>query len=87
MSRSYKKVPSYSDQGRGAVGEKRRANKRVRKDWTIPNGRSFRKVFNSYDICDWRMCYWSMAWLVAWSKKHNWAEGEVEKTWRSARMK
>jgi len=36
---------------------KRVANKKVRKDWNIPNGRSFKKVFCSYDIIDYKFVY------------------------------
>lgn len=87
MSRSYKKVPTVSDQGRGAAFQKRLANKRVRKDWTIQNGRSYRKVSCSYDICDWANHYWSLAYIHAKAARRQWGEGEAEKLWRSARMK
>lgn len=87
MSRSYKKVPTVSDQGRGAAFQKRLANKRARKDWSIQSGRSYRKVSCSYDICDWASHYWSWVFINAKAAQRQWAEGEVEKIWRHARMK
>ena len=52
MSRSFKKHPVL--QCCKAQGEKHFANKRVRRTRGIPNGKAYRKVYNSYDICDYR---------------------------------
>ena len=50
MSRSYKKNPIHKDSNKWA---KKYANKVVRRTKTIHSGKSYRKIFNSWDICDW----------------------------------
>ncbi|MDA3854902.1 MAG: hypothetical protein PF569_01490 [Candidatus Woesearchaeota archaeon] len=56
MSRSYKKTWGFKDNP--AKGMKRLANKRVRQTKNIMNGGSFKKVFCSYDISDWKfLCF------------------------------
>lgn len=55
MSRS-KRKPFYTDQNRGKpkYGEdKRIANKAVRNEDEVVNGKAYRKVSNSWDIRDW----------------------------------
>lgn len=56
MSRSYRK-PIFK-QGYGSRWKpkaKRQANRRVRiYDAYISNGSMYKKLFNSWDICDWR---------------------------------
>lgn len=50
MSRSYKKTPMVKDKNKGA---KKLANKKVRRyKGAIKNGGFYRKIFCSYDICD-----------------------------------
>jgi hypothetical protein len=61
MSRSYKRTPGYTC-GYGGMYRrfaKRLANKRVRKNNDISNGSSFRKLYESWDICDYRFLYFS----------------------------
>ena len=53
MSRSYKKFPVCKQQAN--KDSKRFANKAVRRTKDIPNGGSYKKCFESYNICDW--CY------------------------------
>lgn len=50
MSRSYKRKPITKDKNKGM---KSLANRKVRKQFDIPNGKSYKKCFQSYDICDW----------------------------------
>ena len=60
MSRSYKKWPSYSDYSRGPNGtklNKRLASKKVRNAKDVPNYSGYKKVYESWDICDWKMDY------------------------------
>ena len=52
MSRSYKKFPVCKQPANKYV--KRYANKIVRHTLDIPNGGSYRKCFESWDISDWR---------------------------------
>ena len=49
MSRSYKKHP-YS--GSNTSGTKRFANQKVRNTDNIPNGKAYRKLSLSWDICE-----------------------------------
>ncbi|GAG48178.1 unnamed protein product, partial [marine sediment metagenome] len=51
MSRSYYKSFINKDCG---VGEKKLANRKVRRTKNIPNGGSYRNVYSRYDICDWK---------------------------------
>ena len=54
MSRSYKKTPVVKDESNGM---KTTANRQVRRmlkrGCDIANGSAYRKLFCSYDICDW----------------------------------
>ena len=56
MSRSFKKTPGFCDRN---PFNKRQANKRVRKDWRIPSGGAYRRVFCSWDICDYRFLFYT----------------------------
>lgn len=52
MSRSYKKVPCCKDYNRGM---KKCANRYLRRNYLdIPSGRAYKKLFCSYDICDYK---------------------------------
>ena len=71
MSRSYKKNPIYTDRTRGAKWQKRQANKVVRKDRRIFNHKSYKKLYQTYNIHDWisrwsaaevRMDYYTRVW-------------------------
>ncbi len=58
MSRSFKKVPGYTDGGKARKFFKRCSNKRARKNWDLSNGGSHKKDGYTYDICDWKyLCY------------------------------
>lgn len=56
MSRS-KKAP-YFTEGQDSPGKRkaarRLANRRVRRDKDLASGSSFKKVSQSWDICDWK---------------------------------
>lgn len=63
MSRSRKKVPIMKDNGKSNKADKRCANKKVRSwlkssDEHIANRKSYRKIFESWDIADY-ICFWS----------------------------
>lgn len=64
MSRSYKKIPITTDHGKYTYQDKRNANKKVRHTEDLPDGGSFKKVFNSYDIRDysWGNYTWEEVW-------------------------
>lgn len=52
MSRSYKKTPICKDRKTSSKANKRIANSKVRHTDNIPNGKAYRKVFNTWDIHD-----------------------------------
>ena len=52
MSRSYKKVPCCKDHTRGM---KQRANRYVRRNYlAVPSGMAYKRLFCSWDICDYK---------------------------------
>ena len=51
MSRSYRYSKIFKDSTKGM---KRFANKKVRKNLDLPNGNGYKKVFESYDISDYK---------------------------------
>ncbi len=66
MSRSYKRYPSFSDGG-DTHFSKREANKKVRKNWGISNGGSYKKAYEQWNIRDYKsVFYWSTikAWVL-----------------------
>ena len=67
MSKSYKKNPYNSDNIRGM---KKIANRKVRQNKFLYNkGRDYRKVFHSYEICDYKCRFpWKKAEINGWHK-------------------
>ena len=61
MSRSFKKFPCVTDHGKSTYLYKRMANKKVRHTQDLPNGKAYKKVFDSWDICDYKYCNYSYA--------------------------
>jgi hypothetical protein len=60
MSRSRKKTAIFKD--KNDKWYKRHSNKKIRKT-DVPSGGAFRRVANSYDICDWRcLCVGNSRW-------------------------
>ncbi len=59
MSRSYRKFPCFTSDGQAHKKfAKQQANKKVRKTTIISNGKQYRKVFNSWNIVDYKwVCY------------------------------
>lgn len=54
MSRSYRR-PWVTEKQKGRVGYwKRQANHKVRRSSDVPNGKAYRKFYNSWNICDWK---------------------------------
>lgn len=53
MSRSFRHTPMLKDSGRHKWFYKRQANKKVRKT-DCSNGKFYKKVFESWDMCDWK---------------------------------
>ena len=63
MSRSYKKFPLWKDNGPGSAWSKRVANKKVRRTFDIPNGRAYKKVYDTYNIHDYFSYYPFKKWM------------------------
>lgn len=60
MSRSYYKYPSFKDYSRNHTRwAKRQASKAVRRNWNIDDGTSYKKVYNSYNIIDFKWTYYT----------------------------
>ena len=52
MSRSWKKVWGFVDRSPTA---KKYANKKVRRTQDVPNGKAYKKLYDSYNICDYAL--------------------------------
>lgn len=61
MSRSHKKVPVIKDEQHNKRKTKRRASKAVRRDWKVSDGGSYKKLFDSWEINDWRSWLWPLS--------------------------
>jgi len=74
MSRSYKKVPGWSDQERnaGTKRKKRAANKRVRKYVDLADGSSYKKLYEQWDINDYSFRYFSEITITDYLSETNW---------------
>lgn len=68
MSRSYKKVPCYKDYNRGM---KQCANRHLRRNYLdISSGGAYKKLFCSYDICDYKFLK-TFSSYKKWILKHS----------------
>lgn len=64
MSKTFRKFPVAKDYSRNKTSfMKRYANKTVRKDWRVGNGRNFKKCFGSWDICDYKFVYYDESYF------------------------
>lgn len=68
MSRSYKKTYGWTDQQGSKVSRwcKRLASKRVRRSKVVANGGYHKKLFCSWDICDYKILFYSAQELAEW---------------------
>jgi hypothetical protein len=69
MSRSFKKTPGFCDRN---PCNKRRANKRVRRDWTLASGGAYCKCFESWNICDYRFLFFSRRSMAMFYEEKPW---------------
>jgi hypothetical protein len=69
MSRSFKRTPGFCDRN---PFFKNQANRRVRKDWGIPNGKAYRKVYDSWSICDYRFLFFTKEEVDEFSRDRPW---------------
>lgn len=68
MSRSYKHSPVCTDRKHGAKWWKRQANHKVRHYKDVLNNKSYRKIYNPWNIHD-HIIYESKADSIAWYYK------------------
>lgn len=66
MSRSYKKHAGVKDPANKEM--KKFANKKVRHSNDVPNGKSYKKMFESYNISDFNWLYSWNECLATWEK-------------------
>ncbi len=82
MSRSYKKVPCCKDHNRGM---KKYANRYVRRNYLIvPSGKAYKKLFCSYDICDYKFIESFQSYKEGWYKynrNRKYSDKELHKMW------
>ena len=66
MSRSYKKHPIITDHSvKITKWKKRLANKKVRNTKDIPKNKGYKKIYDSWDICDYTISYTWNEYLIA----------------------
>ena len=91
MSRSYKKNPCCTDNGKHTTYEKRRANKVVRRSIEdIPNGKTYKRFFCSWNIRDYSFRYtanearedYNKEENMPWMREYVDADDYVNKFWR-----
>ena len=63
MSRSFKKHPGNCDR---SPFMKAKANEKVRHHKDLPDGSGYKKVFESYDIHDYKSHVWGRSDLISW---------------------
>jgi hypothetical protein len=78
MSRSYRKAPVITDQShRGTYTRwaKRQASKAVRRCSLLSGkGKRYRKCFDPWKICDWRMGLWWGSTLLSGNVRKFWTK-------------
>jgi len=84
MSRSYREpwfVDGYGTKSKRYM--KRSANRAVRHAINLPNGKGYRKFFNPYDICDFRIPY--NPWPIYYFKNGDIKTIEPNPEWKARR--
>ena len=74
MSRSHKKTPIVKD---GCPSyrrfAKRQANKKIRREAYVADGKAYRKHFESWDIHDYASRCSCEEWIAQWDKMSDWS--------------
>lgn len=81
MSRSYKKHPGFKDGDRKKRWWKRQANKKIRRTQELDDGKSYRKVYDQWKICDWNWRYYSKSEAKRDIEKWSWGRWKPYKYW------
>lgn len=89
MSRSYKKYPHWKCEKSCKIGKKI-ANNKVRSylksDKEIPNGKSYRKIYDSWDVCDYSSSFTLNEWNK-WTKRWGYKENNYYEWYKTYKMK
>jgi len=85
MSKTYRKVISFNDgQTSGTKWAQRQANKKVRRTKDVPNGRAYKKLYDSWNIRDFKSNFYTEreareyiedSWFSTW-------KGDFHKVWK-----
>lgn len=88
MSRSRKKIPCWKDGERSRTPHRLRtktfANRSVRRNSDIPSGCGYKRVFNSYIICDYKFIRSEAQLLEMWESgklSHFSSYAEARRSW------
>lgn len=82
MSRSYKKHP-YEGCGSDKKHGKKHANRKVRRTEDVPNGKAYKKLYNSYNIVDYiARCSWEEFLSWGWVKNSGMTDEEKLAEWK-----
>jgi len=82
MSKTYRKVVAFTDYSRRRTRwAKRQASKAVRREMHIDDGGAYRKVFPTYDIRDYKFCYYTATELDELSVKASEAPLKESSPW------
>jgi hypothetical protein len=68
MSRSHKKHLVQKDNGKSKRYNKKQANKAARHA-DLASGCAYKRVYNQYDICDYRCAEWNRGKFVWWDSE------------------
>lgn len=69
MSRSYKKNLWITDYSKSRRFFKGQANRKIRRSKDVPDGKAYRKFYESYDICDYKFPYDPYPHVYCWGKR------------------
>lgn len=88
MSRSYQKVPGWTNNGRHTSFAKKQANKVIRHAEDIPSGGFYRRLYCSWNIHDYRLLEFGNYWVRLWFGKHSdwYTDEQKHREWYRAWM-
>ena len=69
MSKTYRKVVAFTDYSRSYTHwSKRQASKAVRRTPDLDDGKAYRKVYNPWQIHDYKFCYYTADDVREWDE-------------------
>ena len=86
MSRSYKKFPQvrayYGKSGKIARNFANRKIRRLPLDYDIPNGRSFKKLYETSEIWDYAFTQFKEWEIQEWEKEESYIVNDIYASWK-----